>query len=723
MRRLRSLASIAFLAAGCTLLCSVPAAAQGIAIGTIGGRREIEETRVTPQRDSLRGLIGIPVAEKLLVSSSQQERLRGVVRLGAIGTPEAIDVLTGALEQSTIIMRDARARLEAIRALAPHATRENVRALLIRELGEGPDGRASSSPLASLTRGAAALALAKTGEKKALAALVSAVVQGGAGADAATMALVEHPPASLNLLLEGRRRIDPAIANLLAAMGDMRAQERLRTALAETDPAVQSAAALALVKLGDSTPITIARAWVKTEDTRQRRAGTEVLTRLGTDDADEAIAALLSAAGTRSDGVRLAFAAPRKELIKPLVAALDVLPLDDREKAVAAIGRAGGPEAVEVLVAQFAKPDRATAVAFALARMPAKEARVALERALASTSAQAGPPRRLVTRACTVRALLLRDEPAGLGPALETLANANALVTAEAAKDHAIGYFGLVATGRMRVQAAVKEVLVKKNGATREVILGAIGRASLARGAEGVAEFAESLRATNQFYAQAKLSPSLGIALLADARGEGLSAETLARLAEEGGALAPLAARALPSRDGEAVRSRIKRLLGGTDPVIRAHTALGLAMDPESDAVSLLVEAYRFEEDASVRRAVIRALSARTEKQRLGTLHVARDLDPDDGVRALARAALTGRSLLPPVTDAAGTVLWVSLVANAPTAMATIAGRAARFVRPDGLALPVVSDPDGVLIVPGMPDGRAGLTLAPEPVSGDAASP
>jgi hypothetical protein len=85
-----------------------------------------------------------------------------------------------------------------------------------------------------LTRGAAALALAKTGEKKALGALMSAVVQGGVGADAATMALVEHPPSSLNVLLEGRRRIDPAIANLLAVMGDMRAQDRLRLALAET---------------------------------------------------------------------------------------------------------------------------------------------------------------------------------------------------------------------------------------------------------------------------------------------------------------------------------------------------------------------------------------------------------------------------------------------------------------------------------------------------------
>ncbi len=715
--RLRFLCSIATFSAASILSWSLTAAAQGIAIGTVGGRGDSDDARSTPSRHSLRGLVGVPVGERLLVSSSPEERLRGIIRLGAIGTPEAIDALASALEQSTIITRDSRARLEAIRALAPYATRENVRSLLIRELGEGPDGRAGSSPLSSLTRGAAALALAKTAEKKALNALVSAVIQGGSGAEAATMALVEHPPASLNVLLEGRRRIDPAIANLLATMGDMRAQEPLRTALAATDPAFQSAAALALVRLGDATPVTLARVWVKSEDNRQRRSGAEVLARLGTDDADEAIAALLSENATRSEGVRLAFATPKKELIKPLAAVLDSLASDDLEKAIAAIGKAGGAQAVETLVANFNRPDRATAVAFALARLPAKEARMALERALASGSALTGAPRRLVVRAATVRALILHDEPTGLGPVLE------ALVAEKSTADQAIGYFGLVATGRMRVRAAVKETLANMQGAKRDVVLGAIGRASLARGPEGPAEFADVLRQTGVFDGPNSISPSVGIALLADTRSEGLSTQTLVRLAEEGGPLAPLAARVLPSRDGEAVRSRIKRLLGGTDPVIRAHAALGLADDPEPDAVSLLVEAYRFEEDAFVRRAVVRALSVRPEKQRLQTLTIARDLDPDDGVRALARSAILGRSLLPPVTDPAGTVLWVSLVANAPTATGAISGRAARFVRPDGLAVPVVSDPDGVFIVPGMPEGRMGLTLAPETISGDAPSP
>lgn len=717
-RRIPVIGSIATLIAGAVLFCSTIANAQGIAISPMRQPRGHDDEPIAISRPgSFRGRLGVPLAQRLLSSSSQQDRLRGVVRLGAIGTPEAIDALTSALEQSTIITRDARARLEVIRALAPHATRENVRSLLIRELSEGPDGRANSTPLSHLTRGAAALALARTGEKKALTALLSAVVQGGAGAEIATMALVEHPPSSLVTLLEGRRRIEPSVANLLASMGDLRAQERLRLSLSETDPAVQSAAALALVRLGDSMPATLARTWVKSEDNRQRRAGAEVLARLGTDDADEAVAALLASTSTRSEGVRLAFAAPRKELVKPLANVLDALALDDREKAIAAIGKAGGAEAVDTLVAQFDKPELATAVAFALARMPGNPARRALEKALASASAKAGAPRRLVVRAATVRALLLRDEPEGLDKALD------AMVTEKATEDLAVGYFGIVATGRMRVETAVQKVRSSMHGKTQDAIVAAIGRASLARGPDGPSEFAEILGRTGMFEARAELPYAAGIALLADAHGKGLSTALLARLAEEGGPLAPLAARALPSRDGEAVRSRIERLLDGTDPVIRAHTALGLATDEEPDAISLLTRAYRFEEDASVRRAIIRALSARSEKQRIDTLELARDLDPDDSVRALARAALAGRSLLPPVAVPSGTVLWVSLVANAPSAISAIAGRAARLVRPDGLAVPVVADPDGALIVPGMPEGRAGLTLAPEPVSGDAPSP
>ncbi|NUQ73155.1 MAG: HEAT repeat domain-containing protein, partial [Polyangiaceae bacterium] len=159
------------------------------------------------------------------------------------------------------------------------------------------------------------------------------------------------------------------------------------------------------------------------------------------------------------------------------------------------------------------------------------------------------------------------------------------------------------------------------------------------------------------------------------------------------------------------------RLLAGSDPAVRAHVALGLARDPEASAVSLLAGAYRFEEDASVRRAIVRALSRRKEGQRETTLIWARDLDPDSAVRALARAALAGRVLDDPRPPARGEVIWVSLTPNDPKAAPMAAGRTARLVRSDGLAVPVVADPDGVLLVPGLPSGESSLLLgkAPDP--------
>ncbi|MDC3953650.1 HEAT repeat domain-containing protein [Polyangium jinanense] len=699
------------------------ASAQGIAVG-VARRAEADDDYgelSAPSRGTLRGLFGVPVAERLLAAGSVEERLRGVRRLGAIGTPEAIDALTNAFEQSSLLSRDGRTRLEGVRILAAHADREAVRPLLIRELTEGgPEARAVSH--GGLARGAAALALARSRDKKATSALVSAVLQGGPGGEAASAALVVYPPVSIAPLLEGRRRIEPALAALLGDLGDVRAIPRLRQALEDTDPGFRAAAALALARLGDTSAQVAARSWVKSDDVKQKRAGAEVLARLGVDGAAEAITALLAAGPTRVDGVRLALTAPSPALVKPLVAALDALDGDDREQAIAAIGRAGGPEAAAALLAQLGKPEHATAAAFALARMPGKEARAALERALGSTSAKKGAPRRLITRAALVRALVLGDEPSGLGEALDAMANE------KEPADRAVSVFGRVATGRTSVRAALDAACPEKRSCD-VALVAAVARASLARAATGKDEAPAELsrvlgaKAAGKGDAPSAIEVAAGVALLADPSGTGLSTALLARWAEGESPLAPLAARALPSRDDEAIRARIKRLLAGTDPVIRAHTALGLALDPEPDATSLLANAYRFEDDPTVRRAVVRALSARREPLRAATLELARDFDPDDQVRALARAALSGRTLLPTLAVTGGPVAWISLVANAPSALPSIQGRAARLVRSDGVAVPIVADPDGVVLVPGLPDGPAALTLAPEAIPGDAGSP
>lgn len=720
----RSFALLATLAFAAVSLASAEAEAQGLAVGVARKAVVVEDDdgeSAGPPRGTLRGTFGVPVAERLLASGSVEPRLRGVRRLGAIGTPEAIEALANAFEQSSILTRDGRTRLEGVRILAAHADREAVRPLLVRELTEGgPEARVASH--GGLARGAAALALARSRDKKATSALVAAVMQGGPGFDAASAALVVYPPASIAPLLEGRRRIEPVLAALLGDLGDVRVIPRLRQALEDVDPAYRAAAALALARLGDGSAQAAARSWVKSDDVKQKRAGAEVLARLGAEGAAEAIGALLAAGPTRLDGVRLALVAPTTALVKPLVAALEALDADDRGQAIAAIGRAGGPEAATALLAQLGKPEHATAAAFALARMPGKEARAALERALGSTSAKKGAPRRLITRAALVRALVLGDEPSGLGDVLAAMA------TEKDAADRAVGVFGRVATGRTSVRAALDAACPDKRPCD-VALVAAVARASLARAAsgkdDGPSELARVLgaKAASKGDAPTPIEIAAGVALLADPSGAGLPTAQLARWAEGESPLAPLAARALPSRDDEAIRGRIKRLLAGTDPVIRAHTALGLALDPEPDAASLLASAYRFEEDPTVRRAVVRALSVRREKLRVATLELARDLDPDDQVRALARAALSGRALLPAASVSGGPVAWVSLVANAPSALASIQGRAARLVRSDGVAVPVVADPDGVLVVPGLPDGPAALTLAPEAIPGDAGSP
>ncbi|WP_199694424.1 HEAT repeat domain-containing protein, partial [Sorangium cellulosum] len=188
-------------------------------------------------------------------------------------------------------------------------------------------------------------------------------------------------------------------------------------------------------------------------------------------------------------------------------------------------------------------------------------------------------------------------------------------------------------------------------------------------------------------------------------------------------------ARALAARDDEVIRGRLKRLLEGSDPVVRAHVALGLGSDPMPDSVSLLARAYRFEDDPAVRRAIVRGLSRRAEVQRTRALLTARDLDPDEGVRALARAALSGAPRSPtsgaldaPRPALATGVVWVAIVPNDRSAAASASSRPARLVRPDGVAVPVVADPDGVLLVPGVPPGVSSVLLAPAAPPGDSGS-
>jgi len=717
------------------------------------GARSVARDTAKPLGGTLaiHDLFGVPVAKRLIQSDDTDDRIRGIERLGSLATDEAIDALVSALESGGTASSDTKARLVAVRILAAHTDKESVRQVLVRELSTpvGPEARGTVSPLQSILRRTAALALARAGTKKATAPLLAAVERGGLAGEAATMALKVYPPASLESFFEEKKKLPVAQIAFLGDLGDLRAIEKLRPMLAEKDNDTQIAASIALAKLGDETALATVKPWLKRGDPRLLKAASEVLLYLGAPEAGPAVSALLASDVTREAGLTLSLRMPLRALVEPLATAMDKLGTDDKPRAIAAIGRAGGPEAVKKLSAEIEKmfgggaqadakdakkdskkdpkkdakkdskkeapeekadgtkvPPLSLGALFALATMPGDDARAALEKLLADPRAsKEDAPSRAVVRAGVVRAIVRGDMPAGLAARLETLSSSKDPVS------KAIAALGQIATGAKSAADVVAACTEKK---CDEAVLRAAARGALARGGTSLTPFLELIE---QPWARGTdlAKPSLiavaaAVGLLAQPGGRSVPTSTLAAWAEGGGPLAPLAARALPVRDDDVTRGRIKRLLQGTDPVVRAHVALGLGMDPEKDAVSLLTSAYRFEDDAQVRAAIVRALAERKETQRTETLEIAKALDPDDGVRALARAALSGRKLSPAVTTTSQAAAWIAIEDNDAGTKPT--ARAGRLVRSDGVAVPFVADPDGVLLVPGLPHQKFNLQLA-----------
>src|SRR5512141_2157267 len=120
------------LAALALALALAPGAAAAQPRSGIAVHRPSAERRDEPT--ALHAIAGIPVAQRLLQSDDPATRVRGVERLAAIGTTEAIDALVEILEQNSPWMRDPRIRLTAVRALAGETKRDNVRRFLTREV-------------------------------------------------------------------------------------------------------------------------------------------------------------------------------------------------------------------------------------------------------------------------------------------------------------------------------------------------------------------------------------------------------------------------------------------------------------------------------------------------------------------------------------------------------------------------------------------------------------
>ncbi len=676
---------------------------------------------------SLTERLSVARGRQLVYSPSPDERMRAVDRLATAATPEAIEALLEAMETGSPLARDPSGRLAVVRALAGQAGRPEVRTFLVREMMDSGARRDVTSGIFSLVRETAALALARHGDPPSLAALSSAAGLRGPTGDAARAAWAAFPPRSLDAILfeeetrgdseeelldelPGKRpNANPAtpaphaertpralsgpMLGLLGDIGDVRALSALRSELARSDRPSRAAAALALAKIGDASIAPTVRGWSKESDARFAVAAAEVLVVLGDAEAPAAVKRALAIESVRPHALRLAYEVASPALTEPLVKLLPGLEPADGVRAVMALGRAG---AAKALAERVLDPVLGPAATSALGSAIGAEAAALIEGGLADKDAAR---RRAFARAAVVRGVVMQSTPSGLGSALERLA------ASKDAADVEVSALGQVALGLRSARDVLATAKGRDDASALAIVAGA-ARGALARGEEDKAAFSELCAAIDP-EKPSRQQIAAGVALLSEKGARDIPFKVLLRLAEQGGPLASLAARALPARADESLRDRLIALLEGGDPTVRVGLAMGLAKSDNSAAATWLARAYLREEDVLVRRALVSALGQRREKQRERVLSTARDLDPDAEVRALAARGLSGKS-----SEKTGLSPRLASIFAVERADAAVREQVFRAVLPNGLALPMVSARDGGLLIPGLPFGRATLELS-----------
>jgi HEAT repeat protein len=696
----------------------------------------------TPTRapGALSEQFGLEEGRAGLFSLNARERHRAVDRLVTVGTPEAINALLEALESGSPLSRDSAGRLRLVRGLAAFAEREEVRAYLAREMLDAGGKRDTTNSLSTMVRETAALALAARGDEPALRLLISAALLRGAAGDPARMALLAYPPRRLTGLLfeenefepskppatvmltakadkplkpekstkpaldaepscEGdecnlelgptSRSLNPTVVSFLGDLGDVRSIPALRLELDRTDRAQRAAAAIALAKLGDGISLNVIRGWEETSDPRLVLAAGEALDLAGDAEAARFVKAALSHAEVRSRALELAGNVGSPSLCKSL-AELKDLTQGEQVRRTMAFARCGCFEPVTKAVLD---PVVGPAAITALGTSAKPEAEQAIEAALArlKDAATFDAEGRAWLRAAVMQSIARGEAADGLPALLESA------LRSKYPEDIELGALGLVA---LKLHP-LKEVLVTQ--AADAALFGA-ARGALVSGPEDRTALAQ-LFASVDPEAPSLRHLAAGVALLEG--GAEVPQLTLFRLAENGGALASLAASALGARIGEAERERLRALLTSGDPSIRASVAFGLRDCQVKAATSWLAQAYRSEEEPMVRAAIVTALRARKEVQGKSVLRLAATLDPDSRVRALARSTAQHAPLFNFIGMEPGlaALTQISVAGNQGAVGLSL-------LLPSGIALPVVSSVDGALLLPGVPFGRSTVRLA-----------
>ncbi len=669
----------------------------------------------------LRDRVGIEAAVRLLRSSDPSERLRGVERAAATHTPEALGLLvrvaastgTGSLDPrfptEGVARTDPRALLEAVRGLAAWSKRDNARSALaaivsaptvsfaLRATGPSADpvdDEARGAARVALARREAALALAETKSNLAVEALIAVARAGGPGQAAAIEALGIDPPES-PVALGGVALTTPAMIQLAAQVGDLRALDGILAAARSSDPALRAEAFQALALQGDARAIEPARASTLDPDVRVRLAAAEVLARLNAPDAPGLIASLVADDATALAALRLSDLVQDDGLVRA-AAARAVASADPglRAAAIQALGKQESPQAVAVLSPLVLDAMAGGQAAFAIARSPSGAAMSALE-----SMSRALGTRRLAARAYLVRRIARseRSEP------LDALARE--LRASQDGRDRAVGVLLGVVFGDVSMASALADPDAR--------VRRAAASAALSRSKDPSAQ--EAL--LSRLSAEPDVTTRV-VLMTALAWREPRQPVPLSRLLERierAGPDAPIAALAIARRSHEVAPAALEALLAARDAVLRTHAMRGLGDSAAPDAVGRLVAAYAWEEDAAARRAIVSALAARDEDARQTarpTLELAASLDPDPVARWTAARALAGRGSGAKVERAGRDVLWVQLVPASGAAPLT--GETGEMVLADGLAVPVVFDDDGYAVLPGVDPGEARLRLAPK---------
>jgi HEAT repeat protein len=674
----------------------------------------------TSSPTNLRAHVGADQAARLLRSLDPDERIRGIERASRLGTPEAIALLVESLEKSNQIKSDTRALLAMARGLARFADQDRPRVALQSIVGSGnpslsahlpTSSRAGTSgdaldegdPLAraELARETAAIALARWGGDRGLEVVYSAARGGGSGQSAALVALGVHPPREPGFFGSSGTIMPASVVRMLGRLGDLRALDVLLGAAKSSDVAVRCAAIVALAELGDGRAGPLARAAVVEGDPRLREAAGEAFILLSAPERFKVTTALLGDEATVAIGLHMAERVFDAEITKLVAARAAEHPLREiRIGAIRALGRSPEEAAARALVAPSLLADRElTYLALeALARSPAPNAGALLDALLPTRL------RTMAVRGYVVRALVRGERTSASDEAIRELAGSRDK------NERALGAFARVALG----DTDAESLLDDGDPAVRR----AAAMGSFARPPSKALE-----RALLEHVAKEK--DAITRQVLAGGLRGGDSAgyvktSLLVDRAEAGGGDAPLAAFALARRVDETTTRKVGQLLGSKDPVLRSHAARGLGLASLPDASGRLANAYAWETDVDVRRAIIEALATRTgdasAPARAETLALAAELDPDGPVRLLARRALLQDSARGSATEhgesARREVAWLRLTKEGGAAPDE--AFAGTIVRSDGLAVPVAFDAEGYAVAAGLPPGDSRLILAPK---------